>query len=61
MILINNKGFSKLRFLNIEKFLCDYDEDENFFIELKNNNITTKDLIKEICAFSNTYGGYVLL
>lgn len=61
MILINNKEFSKLRFLDIEKFLCDYDEDESFFIELKNNNITTKDLIKEICAFSNTYGGYVLL
>ena len=35
MILINNKEFSKLRFLDIEKFLCDYDEDENFFVEFK--------------------------
>ena len=40
MILINNKEFSKLRFLDIEKFLCDYDEEESFFVELKNNNIT---------------------
>lgn len=61
MILINNKEFSKLRFSDIEKFLCDYDEEESFFIELKNNNISTKDLVKEICAFSNTFGGYVIL
>ena len=61
MILINNKEFSKLRFSDIEKFLFDYDEEESFFVELKNNNVTTKDLIKEICAFSNTFGGYVFL
>lgn len=61
MILINNKEFSKLRFTDIEKFLYDYDEEESFFVELKNSSVTTKDLIKEICAFSNTFGGYVFL
>ena len=61
MILINNKEFSKLRFTDIEKFLYDYDEEESFFVELKSSSVTTKDLIKEICAFSNTFGGYVFL
>lgn len=61
MILINNKDFSKLRFSDVEKFLREYDEDESFFVELKNNDISTKDLIKEICAFSNTFGGYIFL
>ena len=33
MILRNNKEFSKLRFLDIEKFLCDYDEEDSYFLE----------------------------
>lgn len=61
MILINNKEFSKIKIADIEKFLNDYDEDESFFIELKNDKVRPKDLIKEICAFSNTFGGYVFL
>lgn len=61
MILINNKEFSKIKFSDVEKFLSSYDKEESFFIELKNNDVTTKDLIKEICAFSNTFGGYLFL
>lgn len=61
MLLINNKEFSKITFSDIEKFLSNYDEEESFFIELKSNGISTKDLVKEICAFSNTFGGYLLL
>jgi len=61
MILINNKQFSKLKFDDIEKFIKNYDEDESFFIELKNNEVSSKDLIKEICAFSNSFGGYIFL
>ncbi|MBQ6135602.1 MAG: ATP-binding protein [Bacilli bacterium] len=61
MILINNKDFSKIKIDDIEKFLDDYNDDESFFIELKNDKVSPKDLIKEICAFSNTFGGYVFL
>lgn len=61
MILINNKDFLKLKFSDIEKFLDEYDEDESFFVEFKNDSISNKDLVKEICAFSNTFGGYVFI
>lgn len=61
MILINSKDFEKIRFTDIEKFLNDFDEEENFFVEFKNDNVNNKDLIKEICAFANTYGGYIFL
>ena len=61
MILINNKDLSKLTYRDVKKFLDNYDEDESFFIEFKNNNVSSKDLVKEICAFSNTYGGYIFL
>ncbi|MDO4963008.1 MAG: ATP-binding protein [bacterium] len=61
MILINGKEFLELKFSDVEKFLSDFDEEESFFVELKNNDISTKDLIKEICAFSNTFGGYIFL
>lgn len=61
MILINGKEFSKLRFSDVEKFLNNLDVDESFFIELKEDNVSTRSLAKEICAFSNTFGGYILL
>ena len=61
MILINNKEFSKLKYSDIEKFLNNMDLDESFFIEFKNDQISTKGLAREICAFSNTFGGYILL
>ena len=61
MIAINNKEFSKLKFSDIEKFLNECEDGETFFIEFKNDDVTPKDLIKEICAFSNTFGGYIFL
>lgn len=60
MININNKSWHKLRFNDILCLLKE-DDDENFFFEYKNDDIKPEKLIKEICAFSNTYGGYVLL
>lgn len=32
-----------------------------FFVEFKNDDVSTKGLAKEICAFSNTFGGYIFL
>lgn len=61
MILINNKEFSKLKYSDAEAFLNNTDLDESFFVEFKNDDVTTKGLAKEICAFSNTFGGYIFL
>lgn len=61
MISINNKDLSKLKFSDVQKFLNDFDVEEDFFIEFKSDMIVNKDLVKEICAFSNTFGGYIFL
>ena len=61
MILINNKEFSKLKYYDVEEFLNNADLDESFFVEFKNDCVQTKSLAKEICALSNTFGGYVFL
>lgn len=60
MININNKPWEKLRFSDILKLLSE-DDDENFFFEFKEDNISTEKLVKEISALSNTYGGYIIL
>lgn len=60
MVNINNKPWDKLRFRDIEKFLSE-SGDENFFFEFKSDDEEPKKLIKEISAFANTYGGYILL
>lgn len=46
MILINNKELSKLKFSDVEVFLDNTDLDENFFVEFKNDKVTTKGLAK---------------
>ena len=61
MILINNRKFSKLKYSDVEEFLNNTDLDESFFVEFKNDDVSTKGLVKEICAFSNTFGGYIFL
>ncbi len=61
MILINNREFSKLKYSDVEEFLNNTDLDESFFVEFKNDDVSTKGLAKEICAFSNTFGGYNFL
>lgn len=60
MININNKSWNKLRSSDIRKLLSE-DFEENFFFELKADDESPDKLIKEISAFSNTYGGYILL
>lgn len=60
MININNKSWDKLRFSDINKLLTSTEE-ENFFFEFKADDETPAKLVKEVSAFSNTYGGYILL
>ena len=61
MININGKEFETLNFKDVEEFLQEFSNEENFFIELKNDDISNKDFMKEFSAFSNTYGGYIFL
>jgi hypothetical protein len=46
--------------LNLLNKLLTSTEDENFFFEFKADDETPAKLVKEVSAFSNTYGGYIL-
>ena len=60
MININNKPWSKLRSTDIQKIFI-WNWRWNFFFEFKADEETPAKLVKEISAFANTYGGYILL
>ena len=60
MININGKQWDQITKEDIE-ILLEGDNDENFFFEYKNDDVDNKKLIKEISAFSNTYGGYIII
>lgn len=60
MVNINNKSWDKVRGSDILKLLANAD-DENFFFEFKADDVSKEKLVEEISAFSNTYGGYILL
>lgn len=60
MININGKQWNQITKEDIETLLAG-DNDENFFFEYKNDDVSTKKLIKEISAFANTYGGYIII
>lgn len=60
MININGKQWNQITKEDIE-ILLEGDNDENFFFEYKNDDVDNKKLIKEISAFSNTYGGYIII
>jgi len=60
MLNINNKSWEKLRFKDIQALL-DSDDDETCFFEYKNDQTLTRDVAEEVCAFANTYGGYLLI
>ena len=59
LILIISLG-TNFDFMILKNFLSEAD-DENFFFEFKSDDEEPKKLIKEISAFANTYGGYILL
>ena len=37
------------------------DNDENFFFEFKDSKVKNQKIINELCALSNTYGGYIFI
>ena len=60
MVNINNKSWDKVNGKDVKKALAGSD-DETFFYEYKSDDEEPAKLVKEISAFANTYGGYILL
>ena len=61
MININGKEWRKITFEDIKSHLKDSTDDETFFFEFKSEKESTSGVAKEICAFANTYGGYLFI
>lgn len=61
MVNINGKEWEKLEALDIQIMISEQDFDESFYFELKDDKVSPKKLMEEISAFSNTFGGYILL
>ena len=62
MINIANMSWDDLKAANVKDFLNELEDlNENFFFEFKDDREKPDKLIKEVSAFSNTYGGYVFL
>ncbi len=61
MLNINGKEWDELTSEDIIEFLNNQDLDETFFFEFKSNDVNSNGFIKEISAFSNTYGGYIFI
>lgn len=60
MININNTPWSNLTAEDIKALLCETDG-ETFFFEFKKDDVRNEKIYKEISAFANTFGGYILL
>ena len=66
MIGINGKSWDEVKSSDIKSILErisgeDSIFDESIFFEWKADKESSSKLAKEICAFSNTFGGYVFL
>ena len=60
MIELNAKRWSLLTFEDIEALLQS-DVAESYFLEFKSDGEPVRKFIKEVCAFANSYGGYIIL
>ena len=61
MININGKEWNKLASSDIQTIISGQDFDESFYFELKDDKVSNKKLMEEVSAFSNTFGGYIIL
>lgn len=65
MLHIGGKLWFELNNDDIKAFLHAFsgevDNDENFFFEFKDSKVGNQKIANEICAFSNTYGGYIFI
>lgn len=60
MININNTPWSKLTAEDIKALLRE-DDGETFFYEFKKDDVRPEKIYKEISAFANTFGGYIII
>lgn len=61
MVNINGKEWALLEATDIQAVLSEQDFDESFYFEFKDDKVTTKKLMEEVSAFSNTFGGYIFI
>ena len=60
MIRINNTNWEDLEISDVEEFL-QHAETESVFFDNKADSAGNEKIAKEICAFANTFGGYVFI
>ena len=61
MININNTIWENVQAEDVKAQLEKTDTAENFFFEFKEDEESPAKLMKEICAFANTFGGYIFI
>ena len=65
MLNINNKRWFELNNDDVGAFLKAFtgevDNDENFFFEFKDADVKNQKITNEVCAFANTYSGYIFI
>ncbi len=65
MLNIRGTPWHELNNNDIKEFLNalsgEVDNDENFFFEFKDSKVKNQKIINELCALSNTYGGYIFI
>ena len=60
MIELGGVTWADLQFSDIENLLVS-GRDEDFFLDYKADKVSPDKIAKEICAFANTYGGYIII
>ena len=60
MIRINNTNWEDLTISDIKMFL-EHADAESIFFDYKGDAVGNDKITKEVCAFANTYGGYILI
>lgn len=61
MLNINNVEWSKVTGGDVKAQIEKTDVAENFFYEFKSARESTSKMMKEVSAFSNTFGGYIFI
>lgn len=61
MIDINNIPWDQIQPIDVKHQIEKIEISENFFFEFKEDEETPAKLVKEISAFANTYGGYIII
>ncbi len=65
MLNINKKAWFDITNDDIKVFLSAFageaNNDENFFFEFKDSAVNNQKITNEVCAFANTYGGYIFI